>query len=108
MSKSQIVDYSLHPIQKLPHVDDPRDARPRVKMYNDRFNKRAKMQEILENVAKLNSTAANHAMMEAHETGKGVVKQFFGEDSEAKKLCDALRKEDLLVELETVVKETDG
>jgi hypothetical protein len=32
MSKSQIVDYSLHPIQKLPNVDDPRDARPGVKM----------------------------------------------------------------------------
>jgi hypothetical protein len=32
LSKSHNVDYSLHPIQKLPNVDDPRDARPGVKM----------------------------------------------------------------------------
>ncbi|KAL7502910.1 hypothetical protein ACHAXN_001481 [Cyclotella atomus] len=73
-----------------------------VVLYNDRFNKRAKVQQLLENVAKLNSTASNQAMMEAHVKGRGVVKQFFGDDVEAKKLCDALRKEDLLVELEIV------
>jgi S1-C subfamily serine protease/ATP-dependent Clp protease adapter protein ClpS len=73
-----------------------------VVLYNDRFNKRAKVQELLENLAKLNSTASNQAMMEAHVNGRGVVKQFFGDDCEAKKLCDALREEDLLVELEII------
>ena len=73
-----------------------------VVLYNDRFNKRARVQSLLENIAMLNSTVSNQAMMDAHTKGRGVVKEFSGDDAEARKLCDALRKEDLLVEIETV------
>lgn len=73
-----------------------------VVLYNDRFNKRARVQSLLENIAMLNSTVSNKAMMDAHTKGRGVVKEFFRDDAEARELCDALRKEDLLVEMETV------
>ena len=74
-----------------------------VVLYNDRFNKRERVQSLLQNVAELNSTVSNQVMMDAHTKGRGVVREFSGENDveEAKKLRDALRKEDLLVELET-------
>lgn len=75
----------------------------RVVLYNDRFNKRERVQQLLENVAKLNSTESNRAMMDAHTKGRGIIKEFYCDNEvKAKELCDALREEDLLVELETI------
>jgi S1-C subfamily serine protease/ATP-dependent Clp protease adapter protein ClpS len=80
--------------------NDGQQTTYRVMLYNDRFNKRARVQDLLQNVAKLNETESNRIMMEAHTGGRGVVREFLGDDVEAKELCGALRKEDLLVEVE--------
>jgi ATP-dependent Clp protease adapter protein ClpS len=81
---------------------DGQPVKYQVVLYNDRFNKRARVQSLLESIAKLNSTGSNQIMMDAHTKGRGIVQEFCGDDVEAKKLRDALRKEDLLVELEMV------
>jgi S1-C subfamily serine protease len=79
---------------------DGQPLKYQVVLYNDRFNKRARVQSLLESIAKLNSTASNQIMMDAHTKGRGIVQEFCGDDVEARKLRDAMRKEDLLVELE--------
>ena len=73
-----------------------------VMLYNDRFNKRARVQDLLQNVAKLNETESNRIMMEAHTSGRGLVGEFLGDCDGAGELCDALRKEDLLVGFVTI------
>ena len=40
--------------------------------------------------------------MEAHTNGRGLIREFSGDDADPNELCDALRKEDLLVEVEAV------
>ncbi|KAL7489286.1 hypothetical protein ACHAW6_014877 [Cyclotella cf. meneghiniana] len=74
----------------------------RVLLYNDRFNKRARVQDLLQKVAQLNATESNRIMMEAHTSGRGLIREFSGDNADANELCDALRKEDLLVEVEAV------
>lgn len=73
----------------------------RIVLYNDRFNKRERVEGVLKEVASLNITEANKIMMEAHTLGRGVVREISDEE-DAKSLCEELRREDLLVELEVV------
>ena len=74
----------------------------KVVLYNDRFNKRARVQDLLQQVAGLNVTESNRIMMEAHTNGRGVIRDLSGNEADANALCDALRREDLLVEVEAV------
>lgn len=69
-------------------------------LFNDRVNKRARVEGVLKR-AGLEATEANRAMMDAHRTGRGVVRSF---PMEAKDEAEALRAQladgDLLVEVQ--------
>jgi S1-C subfamily serine protease len=76
----------------------------RVMLYNDPMNKRERVARILKEVANINETDANSVMMSAHTTGRGVVREFLsGDRVEADSFCDALRQQDVLVEVEEIV-----
>ncbi|CAB9524997.1 Serine protease [Seminavis robusta] len=70
-----------------------------VFLFNDPMNKKQRVATVLEGVAQMNEKDANKVMMEAHTTGKGVIRSFH-DRQEADQLCKALRKEDLLVEVQ--------
>lgn len=77
----------------------------RVMLYNDPMNQRARVAQILAKAAAMNETEADQVMMAAHTTGSGIVKQFFGDDEgriQAETLCQLLRNDDVLVEVEQV------
>jgi S1-C subfamily serine protease/ATP-dependent Clp protease adapter protein ClpS len=77
----------------------------RVMLYNDRMNKRERVARILKEVANIDETDANSIMMSAHTTGSGVVREFPGGDRvEADSFCDALRRQDVLVEVEEITR----
>lgn len=78
-----------------------RNIRYRVLLFNDRMNKRERVSQVLCQVAKLNEDDANNAMMEAHKTGTGMVKEFEGR-ADADSLCQELKQEDLLVEVDAI------
>jgi ATP-dependent Clp protease adapter protein ClpS len=71
----------------------------RVVIFNDPMNTRARVSEMLQTVAELNETDAEKAMMQAHTTGRGEVKSGMEMDK-AQNLCESLRKQDILVEVE--------
>jgi len=77
----------------------------RVMLFNDRFNKRQHVSDILNRVAKLNRTQADAIMMEAHQLGRSTILMFDSKD-DAKKLCNELQKTDLLVEVQEVYDST--
>lgn len=70
----------------------------RVVLFNDPMNKKERVASVLQTTARLNETTANQVMMQAHKTGRGVVAELEGNVAEA--LCLALRKQDVLVEVE--------
>ena len=71
-----------------------------VVLFNDPFNKRERVSNILQTIAKLSDETSTAVMMEAHTRGRGVV-QTFPTIEEARKLCQELRGQDVLVEVET-------
>jgi S1-C subfamily serine protease len=71
----------------------------RVILFNDRMNKRTRVAQVLREVAMLNEGEAQKVMMDAHTTGRGLVKQFSVRQN-ADELCQSLRNEDILVEVE--------
>ena len=74
----------------------------RVMLFNDQFNTRARVAAALIG-AGLSPQAAESAMVSAHTTGRGLVKEYPVEESEAAvKLSAELRGLDLLVEVENV------
>ncbi|KAL7529802.1 hypothetical protein ACHAWF_003116 [Thalassiosira exigua] len=84
----------------------------RVVLFNDRMNKKERVAKILRNVAEMDGKSANSVMMAAHLTGRGIIKEFKmnaqgNEDagdalSLAEELCECMRKEDVLVEVEEI------
>lgn len=78
-----------------------------VILYNDRFNKRERVSKILKEIAEVESKEAEKIMMEAHRLGSSVI-QVYDENSkdEARKLCESLRSEDILVEVQQMEKES--
>lgn len=92
----------------------------RVVLFNDRMNKKERVSRILRDVAKLDQDEAESVMMAAHRTGRGVVTSFgadggdassssSGRDSAgaaralAEELCELMRREDVLVEVEELL-----
>jgi S1-C subfamily serine protease len=73
----------------------------RVVIYDDPMNKKQRVTWVLENVANLDEKDANQVMMDAHTTGRGIVGEFKCRQ-EADDLCQSIRKEDVLVEVELV------
>ena len=71
----------------------------RVVLFNDRMNKRERVAQVLREVAMLGDEDATKVMMEAHTTGRGTVREFSGRQ-DADNLCQSLRNEDILVEVE--------
>lgn len=70
-----------------------------VLLFNDPMNKKQRVSSVLEGVANMKDEQANRVMMEAHTTGRGVIR-VFDNRTQAEDLCQALRKEDLLVEVQ--------
>lgn len=70
-----------------------------VLLFNDPMNKKARVSNLLKNVAELSEEDANRVMMQAHTNGSGVISTFDNR-TRAYELCEALRKEDLLVEVQ--------
>jgi S1-C subfamily serine protease len=68
-------------------------------LFNDRMNKRQRVSDVLKGAANMNGEEANKVMMEAHTTGSGVIRMFQNR-TQAEDLCQALRDEDLLVEVQ--------
>ena len=86
-----------------PWMTEQRQGSYRVMLYNDPMNQRARVAQILANAAGMNETEANQVMMAAHTTGSGIVRQFVGDDNgrtQAEILCQSLRNDDILVEVE--------
>jgi S1-C subfamily serine protease len=73
----------------------------RVYLFNDRMNKKERVSSVLKSVANMEEEDANKVMMEAHSTGRGVVREFAGR-VQAEELCKALRMEDILVEVDQI------
>jgi S1-C subfamily serine protease len=73
----------------------------RVYLFNDGMNKKERVSSVLKSVAMMEEEDANKVMMEAHSTGRGVVREF-AERVQAEELCKALRKEDILVEVDQI------
>jgi S1-C subfamily serine protease len=73
----------------------------RVYLFNDGMNKKERVSSVLKSVAMMEKEDANKVMMEAHSTGRGVVREF-SVLVEAEELCKALRKEDILVEVDQI------
>jgi len=71
----------------------------RVYLFNDGMNKKERVSSVLKSIAMMEEEDANKVMMEAHSTGRGVVREFPGRE-QAEELCKALRKEDILVEVD--------
>jgi len=69
-----------------------------VYLFNDPMNKKERVSNILQSVVNVTGDAANDIMMEAHRTGRAEVSKFAQRD-EAEHLCQALKQEDLLVEV---------
>lgn len=73
-----------------------------VMLYNDRFNKKERVSEILVGIASLDVDDAEQVMMEAHKFGCSTIKEFKANaKDDAIELCKSLREQDLLVEVET-------
>jgi S1-C subfamily serine protease len=70
-----------------------------VLLFNDPMNKKQRVASVLEGVAKMNNETANKVMMQAHTTGSGII-QSFQDRSQADELCQALKNQDLLVEVQ--------
>ena len=87
----------------------PAGAGVRLVLFNDRFNRRQRVESVLKDVG-LSEAEAQQAMMDAHTTGRGVVRVFkpgpemdlVGAMEAAEMMCGALAKADLLVELEHI------
>jgi S1-C subfamily serine protease len=69
-----------------------------VWLFDDPMNKRQRVASILKEVAMLNESMANQVMMQAHTTGRGIVSNFTNM-TQAESMCQALRNQDLLVEV---------
>ena len=87
----------------------------RLVLYNDRFNKRQRVEELLQDVAKLSLEEARACMMKAHTLGRGVIQEWqvvrtVGDREEDERVAAeaaeavrvALAAADLLVEVEAV------
>jgi ATP-dependent Clp protease adapter protein ClpS len=73
--------------------DSPVEAASlRIVLYNDPFNKRARVAKVLKEVAGLTDEEANQSMMAAHTSGRGMVKIFAAESADGT-LTDAQREE---------------
>lgn len=74
----------------------------RLMLYNDRFNKKERVSEILVGIASLEVKVAEKVMIEAHKFGCSTIKEFEANaKNDAVELCKSLREQDLLVEVET-------
>lgn len=73
----------------------------RVYLFNDGMNKKERVSSVLKSIAMMEKEDAKKVMMEAHSTGRGVVREF-SERVQAEELCKALRKEDILVEVDQI------
>jgi S1-C subfamily serine protease len=73
----------------------------RVYLFNDGMNKKERVSSVLKSVAMMEEVDASKVMMEAHSTGRGVVREF-SERVQAEELCKALRMEDILVEVDQI------
>lgn len=71
----------------------------KVWLYNDRMNKRARVAEVLHQVAALDEETANAVMMAAHTKGRGLVGSYTVQ-AQAQTIFESLRNQDLLVEME--------
>mmetsp|Transcript_38965 Transcript_38965/g.71993 ORF Transcript_38965/g.71993 Transcript_38965/m.71993 type:complete len:482 (-) Transcript_38965:141-1586(-) len=75
----------------------------KVMLYNDPFNRRARVVQVLASVG-LNETEADETMMTAHRLGKSVVRVFPGSKDGAREaaleMCQSLQEQDVLVEVE--------
>ena len=101
-------------LTRLKRCDVAENTKPkgyRVVLFNDPMNKKERVENILMNVGQLDEKAANSVMMEAHMTGRGAVKSFMVDDANggkaanslAEELCELMRREDVLVEVEEVL-----
>ena len=79
----------------------------RLMLYNDPFNKKQRVQDLLIKAAGLNDTAAMSAMAAAHTTGQGLILSFTDE-APANDLCLKLRAQDLLVDVLPVYDDDDN
>jgi len=70
-----------------------------VVIFNDPINTRARVAQVLQDIAKLNATQAEECMLKAHMDGWSVVQTFL-EQSDAERLCNAIQNEDILAELQ--------
>lgn len=71
----------------------------RVALFNDNMNKKERVRSILEQVASMESAVADKVMMQAHSTGRGIIQTGLALD-DAKDICEMLREQDILVEVE--------
>jgi ATP-dependent Clp protease adapter protein ClpS len=74
------------------------DERNQVVIFNDPINTRVRVAQVLRDIAQLNATEAEESMLKAHRNGWGVVR-IFSTRSDADKLCEALKNEDILAEV---------
>jgi len=72
-----------------------------VMLFNDPFNKRKRVSDILTKIVNLDSKEANKIMMEAHRFGTSTIRTYDSKE-EAKILCDKLRSQDILVEVQEI------
>jgi S1-C subfamily serine protease len=75
------------------------DTLHQVVIFNDPINTRARVAQVLQDIAKLNATQAEECMLKAHMDGWSVVQTFL-EQSDAERLCNAIQNEDILAELQ--------
>ena len=77
----------------------------RVVLFNDNVNKRERVSQVLQDLLKVEQNKAEEIMVYAHQTGRAVVEEFATENGRegANSLCNALRNQDLLVEVEKIV-----
>jgi S1-C subfamily serine protease len=100
VSADEIRSFLEHAMAQEQQGDGDTNNTYRVLLYNDPMNKRERVASILRDVAVLDDGDANKVMMEAHTTGQSTIK-VLGK-VEAEELCRALRKQDILVEVDRV------
>ena len=77
----------------------------RVVLYNDNMNKRERVSKVLQKTLNIEKQKAENIMTFAHKKGRVIVEEFDSKENnngreEAFSLCEALRREDLLVEVQ--------
>ena len=78
-----------------------RDENYQVVIFNDPMNTRARVAQVLSDIAKLDAKEAEESMLKAHRIGWGVVR-VFPRRVDAEKLCEAIQNEDILAEVQPV------